>query len=197
VLSLGAYFFYFAIALHSYPRVDLKNTASGLLWISELIEEYSRLAKRWGQRGVYVRRIHSFRPIAGFSPMAVLSFSLSLTGHHRTTPHLLVHRQLTTLQDPLLRLLPPRLPPKLLSSLAPHLAHLPVLPRVLRLGRSESLHLVLLLLSAGAGGAPSCAPSVRETRIRPSSTYVWRDRDVLHALRMDRPPVLVPKSKRE
>ncbi|RPD67003.1 DUF396-domain-containing protein [Lentinus tigrinus ALCF2SS1-7] len=30
------------------------SLASGLLWISELIEEHSRLAKIWGHRGIYV-----------------------------------------------------------------------------------------------------------------------------------------------
>lgn len=30
-------------------------TASGLLWLSELIEEYSKLAKVLGKRGIYVR----------------------------------------------------------------------------------------------------------------------------------------------
>jgi hypothetical protein len=36
-------------------RVCLRRTASGLLWISELIEENTRVAKLVGQRGIYVR----------------------------------------------------------------------------------------------------------------------------------------------
>ena len=33
------------------------SLASGLLYVSELIEEHSRLAKIWGKRGIYVRRL--------------------------------------------------------------------------------------------------------------------------------------------
>lgn len=36
-----------------YPR-SLTDTASGLLWIAELIEEHSRVAKTVGQRAIYV-----------------------------------------------------------------------------------------------------------------------------------------------
>ena len=32
-----------------------RAAASGLLWLSEMIEEYSKLAKVMGKRGIYVR----------------------------------------------------------------------------------------------------------------------------------------------
>jgi synaptojanin len=34
--------------------IELKKTASGLLWLSELIEEHSRIAKTVGKKGIYV-----------------------------------------------------------------------------------------------------------------------------------------------
>ena len=38
------------------------SVASGLLWISELIEEHSRMAKVVGQRGIYVRELLECSP---------------------------------------------------------------------------------------------------------------------------------------
>ena len=38
------------------------SIASGLLYVSELIEEHSRLAKVVGQRGIYVRVLQSLTP---------------------------------------------------------------------------------------------------------------------------------------
>jgi hypothetical protein len=49
-LSLGKH------ALTAMRCLWLRNLpASGLLYISELIEEHSRTSKVWGQRGIYVR----------------------------------------------------------------------------------------------------------------------------------------------
>ena len=39
------------------------TTASGLLWISELIEEHSKFAKVLGKRGIYVRVQPSHLPL--------------------------------------------------------------------------------------------------------------------------------------
>ena len=48
-LSLGMY------TILCMPHgTDSVCAASGLLWLSELIEEHSRMAKSIGQRGIYV-----------------------------------------------------------------------------------------------------------------------------------------------
>ena len=54
-LSLGMYSTVYA--LHD---TDAVCAASGLLWLSELIEEHSRMAKSIGQRGIYVRILYPF-----------------------------------------------------------------------------------------------------------------------------------------
>ena len=42
-----------------FDNIILVLPASGLLYVSELIEEHSRPAKQIGQRGIYVCHIHT------------------------------------------------------------------------------------------------------------------------------------------
>ena len=79
--------------------------ASGLLWISELIEEHSRVAKVWGQRGIYVS-----------NNLDVLNFYADFgdASDHHSCPHLAIFLRFPPwAPHPVLDRVPHRVPAKL------------------------------------------------------------------------------------
>jgi hypothetical protein len=46
-------------SLNASSPVILRRSAGGLLWIAEVIEEHTKLAKKIGRRSIYVRPLAS------------------------------------------------------------------------------------------------------------------------------------------
>lgn len=113
-------------------------TASGLLYLSELIEEHSRLAKLVGQRSTYVSLVLRLSNVRVVEPF-------SLSGNHTNACHSLLYRLIASAPNSLLGILSRRLPPKSVAHVAIHLADFPILPCVVRLGRCGPFCVVLLL----------------------------------------------------
>ena len=113
--------------------------ASGLLWLSELIEEHSRLAKVVGKRCIWVRLFLK-------SPICVRSVNNNHahTGHHLNTCPIGIHRLLALSQARVLHTLPRHLPAKFLQLVASHPPLLPIIRRVMHSCRRRPFHVVLL-----------------------------------------------------
>ena len=103
-LSLGAlaYIFFRCVC------IDDDLTASGLLWLSELIEEHSKFAKVVGKRCIYVRLSQKSRPCARSVN------NITPTGHHINTRLIGIHRFLAPSQDRVLHTLSRYIPAKFL-----------------------------------------------------------------------------------
>ena len=118
---------------------ECQASASGLLWLSELIEEHSRLAKTLGERSIYVSISHS-----GSCCKNRLKDALD---HHRTALSSVLDGLLPFEAHRVLRCLPGGLPAELHSQLANDLLIFAQLRLVLRHGYCEPFHVVLLLLA--------------------------------------------------
>lgn len=101
--------------------------ASGLLWLSELIEEHSRTAKSLGQRGIYVRVINILKDMNAFSYVCTL-------GDHRPSRPPVFLRLAALTPSPILDRVPHRLSSKLHSSMASSVSDVCHIPRILRHG---------------------------------------------------------------
>lgn len=112
--------------------------ASGLLYISELIEEYSRLAKLIGQRGTYVCTV---------SPLSRTLFTSGLLDYHYSARVALCHRFSPPAPDDVLNHLPHSIFTKLLDPLAAHLAVFRFVHYFLCDGYRKSLSMVHSFLS--------------------------------------------------
>lgn len=117
--------------------------ASGLLYVSELIEEHSRLAKQTGQRGIYVCHIHT-----------PLMHCLTMIQSDRDffSRCIILHRLASISPDYLLYHLPHCLPPEFLAYLATHITLIASLHCFLHTGYCGPLHMVLPLLAFYTSG---------------------------------------------
>jgi hypothetical protein len=158
------------------------SLASGLLYISELIEEHSRPAKVIGQRGIYVSGMPSFQ---AFSDACIID-------NHCATLCVVPHRFLSIPTHPVLRLMSCCLPAKFLKFLAYDLFVLGLVYQLLRLGHCRPLPLVLVLLPRRAG--ISTLPS--SLLIAPRTQFP-RHRNVLWSLCVVGPAVPFPQPQRE
>jgi len=116
---------------------SLHSEASGLLYVSELVEEHSRLAKVVGQRGIYVRSQLLY--YLTFLPAG------NRADHNCPSHYPILLRFTTVLPHGILDLMPHCLPPELLLIVAPYLPVVHFLPRVLRLRDFRPFPVVLLL----------------------------------------------------
>jgi len=104
--------------------IDNDLTASGLLWLSELIEEHSRLAKVVGKRCIFVRLSLNNRQCAR-------STNNMHTGYHIDTRLAGIHRFPSPSQNRILHTLPLHIPAKLLGLMASHPTFLPIIRRIM------------------------------------------------------------------
>lgn len=110
--------------------------ASGLLWLAELIEEHSRYAKSIGIRAIYVGYLH-------YSTAVHVACADVVAEHHHPSRSTLLYRLPTPPTYPILHILSPSLPPKLLILVALHLPHIAQIYRFLSIGGRGPFHLVL------------------------------------------------------
>lgn len=129
-LSLGRYTVF---VLYSSDRLQ----ASGLLYISELIEEHSRPAKLIGQRGTYVRTPSLFSRLTSHLPL----------GYHCLACVALCHRCTSPPPDHILGHLPHSVFAEFLRQLASHLPIFTFIYCVLRHGHHKPLSMVHPFLS--------------------------------------------------
>lgn len=134
-LSLGKCLVRCEVRDSNVPRI-----ASGLLWLSELIEEHSRAAKSFGQRGIYVRVIFILENTNTFSSACAL-------GDHRASRPPVLLRLAALTPSPIFDRVPHRLPPKLHPPMASSVSDIYHIPRILRHGHRRPLPVVLLLRS--------------------------------------------------
>ncbi len=148
------------------------HIASGLLWLSELIEEHSRTAKSLGQRGIYVRVINILKDMNAFSYVRAL-------GDHRPSRPLVFLRLAALTPSPILDRVPHRLSSKLHSSMASSVSDVCHIPRILRYGHRRPLPVVLLLRSrhprrtAQSTAVLWIAQSNQRSRIRRYRYILW------------------------
>jgi hypothetical protein len=126
--------------MHAYR--SFRAPASGLLYVSELIEEHSRLAKIIGQRGTYVRELFSCK-----------DNYLTWREGNNSIAHPPLHFRLSPLiTNTLLYSLPHRLPAKLLQHVATYLTLVLVICCIMCSCNLGPLYLVFLLLAHHPGG---------------------------------------------
>jgi len=143
---------YFLRCLCFVSTTDL--TASGLLWLSELIEEHSKLAKVVGKRCIFVRLSLKSRPCARSVD------NTTPTGHHLNTRLIGIHRFIAPSQDRVLHTLPRCIPAKFLQLLASHPPFLPIIRRVMHSGRRRPFYVVLPFRTCHARGASDGAQGI-------------------------------------
>jgi hypothetical protein len=117
--------------------IDGDLTASGLLWLSELIEEHSKFAKVVGKRCIFVRLSQKSQPCARSVN------NITPTGHHINTRLIGIHRFLAPSQDRVLHTLPRYIPAKFLRLMASHPPFLPIIRRVMHSRRHRPFYVVL------------------------------------------------------
>jgi hypothetical protein len=130
------------------------STASGLLWLSELIEEHSKFAKVVGKKCILVRLCLKSRPCARSVN------NIMPTGHHLDTRLVGIHRFLASSQDRVLHTLSRCIPAKFLRLMASHPPFLPVIRRVVHSGRRRPFYVVLPFRTCHARGASGGAQGI-------------------------------------
>lgn len=113
------------------------NLASSLLFISELIEEHSRIAKVVGQRGVYVSVIF----------LMLFDDLIAPSVYNRAARRALFYRLIAVAPNTILSHLPCRLSSNLLELVAPDFAVVNLVFGVLRARGHQPFLMVLLLFS--------------------------------------------------
>lgn len=160
-------------------------TASGLLYLSELIEEHSRVAKLVGERGIYVCVFNNVRRFAN-GPM--------FTGNNRASCATVPGRLAASVARRVLRGLSRCLSSKLFCHLARDLTYIDLLRIILRFGYSRPLPLVLPLFSPGElQQAREDVPGNRRSIL----IRLRRNCNILRAVCLACPSVPFPKSQRQ
>lgn len=159
------------------------RTASGLLWISELIEEHSRLAKTIGQRCIYVS------PPESRSARYIPNLP---AGHHTGPLSSILLRLVTPQTHPILCVLPLRLSAELHTNMAVHLSHVAQLLRLVCSRGDRPLPVVLLFRADHSGSKTQSPPLVSGTRAIASYSQLRGHRDVLRDMRLVGTSVPVP-----
>lgn len=124
------------------------HVASGLLWLSEVIEEHSRTSKLVGVRATYVR----FPQRPRILPCSDLRFFLN-KDYHCTTHSSLVHRCTSISAHCILHNMSSRIPHQLHTAVAIHFPFIILLYGFMRLSAHGPLHLVYVLLATNSQGA--------------------------------------------
>lgn len=140
--------------LSSDVYIDDNLAASGLLWLSELIEERSKFAKVVGKRCIFVRLSLKSRPCAQSVD------NITPTGHHLNTRLIGIHGFLAPSQDRVLHTLPRHVPAKFLRLVASHPPFLPVIRRVMHSSRHRPFYVVLPFRTCHARGASGVAQGI-------------------------------------
>jgi hypothetical protein len=136
-------------------RRRFDSTASGLLWLSELIEEHSKFAKVVGKRCIFVRLVPEES-----RPCARSVNNITPTGHHLNTRLIGIHRFVAPSQDRVLHTLPRYIPAKFLRLVASHPPFLPIIRRVMRSGRRRPFYVVLPFRTCHPRGASGVAQGI-------------------------------------
>lgn len=159
--------------------------ASGLLYISELIEEHAKAAKYYGQRGIYASAVIQIFQISSFIVLLLGHHSLTRASMHNGLPSYNTNDVFNHLSRPL--------PPKLLQYLAAHQPGIPCLHRILCSRRRGSFRVVLPLLPHDF----SIPRASSEIRSRQSNAPSWLQGncDILWSMRVVGPalPLLEPQ----
>ena len=134
--------------------IDDDLTASGLLWLSELIEEHSKFAKVVGKRCIYVRLSLKSRPCARSVD------NIAPTGHHLNTRLIGIHRFLAPSQDRVLHTLPRHIPAKFLRLVASHPPFLAIIRRVMHSSHRRPFYVVLPFRTRHARRASGVAQGI-------------------------------------
>jgi Transmembrane adaptor Erv26 len=145
-----------------------ETTASGLLWLSELIEEHSKLAKILGKKGIYVCCLSLW-----FTNPAYAQPLPNTTGHNLDTHFACAHRCSPLSQDCIFHILPRHIPAKFFAFMARHLPYFLIIRRILRPRRRGPFHVVLPFRTPHPRGPSGGAQSISR-RARGKGTYFWR-----------------------
>ena len=165
-----------------------ETTASGLLWLSELIEEHSRIAKIVGKKGIYVCSLR-YKLSLRLSP-------LNSTGYNLDTHIACAHRCPPLSQDCIFDILPCRILAKCLALMARHFPFLIIIHRILHPRRRGPFHVVLPFYTHHTRGSAGSAQNI-SWRAGGKDTHFWRHGDVFWAVRVADSVISFPQPERQ